>query len=471
MHLPGTSAVLSRDLRERSAVVGRASGIFYHTESGERILDGCGGSGVACLGYGDERMKASIAAQMEHVPYCHSHFFTTPISERLSKAIVETTGGKMANLLTLSSGSEAVEAALKLARQYFLELPDPQPQRKLFIARQPSYHGATLSTLAVGGHVTRRAPFEPMLLPGMGKVSLCRAWRGMGETESASVYIARLAAELEAEFERLGPENVCAFIGETVTGASTGCVAAVEGYWQMIQGVCQKHGALLILDEVMCGMGRTGTMHAWEQEGIVPNIQVIGKGMGAGYIPVSGVLLDHEVRDTLASGSGKFSHGQSFQAHPVACAAALSVQRIIREDELLSNVCAMGNILEDLLRRYVGSHRLVGDIRGRGLFWAIEFVEDKTSARPFPAQRNVGYAFCAAALRAPYYLSVYPGKGTIDGIVGDHILLAPAYVITHEEVKLLVGTLAAAVVSFFDKAMGPSDVPSDDEMQASAVAW
>lgn len=456
INVQATSAVLSRNLRERIPAISRGVGIYYYTEDGRQLIDACGGSAVACVGHDNARVKAAIAKQMDSVPYCHSQFFTTHTSEKLARNVVASTDGKMARLLTLSSGSEAVEAALKVARQYYLELPDPQPGRIHFIARSPSYHGATLRTLAVGGHLSRRAPFEPILSDNSGKVSQCNIYRGLRPGESTKAYVARLSKELDDAFSGFPVRTVCAFVAETVTGASTGSVPPAEGYFAAVKEVCEKHGALLILDEVMCGMGRTGTMHAWQQESVVPNIQVIGKGFGAGYIPISGVLIDHEVNQVLESGSAKFSHGQSFQAHPSACAAALEIQHIIHEEDLLANVRSMGHLLASSLQEKIGSHPKVGNIRGRGLLWSVEFVNDKLTREPFPPEWNVGYSVHELAIREPHNMCLYPGKGTIDGMSGDHVLISPPYNVTPIEINMIVERLASVISDFFseDKELG-----------------
>jgi adenosylmethionine-8-amino-7-oxononanoate aminotransferase len=360
LNAQAASAVLSRNLRQQIPTITRAAGTYYYTDDGRQLIDACGGSAVACLGHDNARVKAAVQKQMDSVPYCHSQFFTTHTSEKLATKVITSTDGKMARLLTLSSGSEALEAALKVARQYYLELPDPQPRRIHFIARSTSYHGATLKALGLGGHLSRRALFEPILPDNSVKVSQCNTYRQLRPGESSKAYVARLANELDDAFSRFPIGTVCGFVVETVTGASTGSVPPAEGYFAAVKEVCKKHGALLILDEVMCGIGRTGTMHAWQQENVVPNIQVIGKGFGAGYIPISGVLIDHDVNKVLESGSGKFSHGQSFQAHPSACAAALEVQNIIHEEDLLANVRAMGSRLSSSLQAKIGSHPKVG---------------------------------------------------------------------------------------------------------------
>lgn len=260
---------------------------------------------------------------------------------------------------------------MKLARQYYLELSTPQPQRTRFIARQPSFHGSTLGALAVGGHKSRRDPFEPLLAQHTSHVSPCYAYRGKKANETDAAYVARLAAELEAEFQRVGPENVCAFIAEPVVGAAIGAVPAVAGYFPAMKTVCERHGALLILDEIMCGMGRSGTLHAWEQESVVPDIQTIGKGLGGGYAPASGLLINDRVVQALDKGSGAFRHGQTYQGHAISCAAALAVQRVIQEEGLLANVRNMGESLGSQLAQRLGTHPNVGDIRGKGLFWGV----------------------------------------------------------------------------------------------------
>lgn len=382
------SALLHRNTRfiPKKAIGGKGSYLFL--EDGQRVLDSTGGAAVSCLGHGNDKINAAVINQIKQLSYCHTAFFGTQVSEDLAQFLVASTGGKLSKLYVVSSGSEAVEAALKLARQYYLELPTPQPKRTRFIARLPSYHGITLGALSVGGHVSRREPFEPLLGQNTSHVSPCFAYRGKKEHESDADYVARLAAELDAEFQRVGPENVCAFIAEPVVGAvcfpsyfypvpmltetqALGCVPAVPGYFPAMKAVCERYGALFILDEVMSGMGRCGTLHAWEQEGIVPDIQTIGKGFGGGYVPVSGVLMADNIVQAMDKGTGVFRHGQTYQGHPVACAAALAVQRVIQEENLLANVREMGAYLESQLKGRLGSHPYVGDIRGKGLFWGV----------------------------------------------------------------------------------------------------
>ncbi|ODM21906.1 hypothetical protein SI65_02750 [Aspergillus cristatus] len=447
--VPSTSAVLHRDTRfiPKKAIGGKGSYIFL--EDGQKVLDSTGGAAVSCLGHGNEKVKKAVIKQINELSYCHSAFFGTQASEDLARLLVDSTGGKLSKLYVSSSGSEAVEAALKLSRQYYLELPTPQPQRTRFISRRPSYHGITLGALGAGGHPLRREPFEPLLAQNTSHVSPCFAYRGKQKGESDEEYVARLAAELDAEFQRVGPDTVCAFIAEPVVGASLGCVPAVPGYFQAMKAVCQRYGALFILDEVMSGMGRCGTLHAWEQEGVVPDIQTIAKGLGGGYAPISGVLIAEHIVQTMDKGTGAFRHFQTYQGHPIACAAALAVQRVIQEENLLENVKKMGDYLEQGLKERLGGHPYVGDIRGKGLFWGIEFVKDKDTKEPFDPAMGIAAQVQGTGLSPGYGISLYAAGGTVDGIRGDHILLAPPFNVSKEEIDFIVDTTVKVVEDVF----------------------
>jgi adenosylmethionine-8-amino-7-oxononanoate aminotransferase len=439
------SSVLHRRLDEAFplAVSGKDSRLVL--DDGQELIDGSGGAAVACIGHGEARVAEAIGRQAASVAYVHSGFFSTAAAEALAELILEGQPGGLTRALFVSSGSEAMEAALKLARQYYLE--SGQPERVHFIGRRQSYHGATLATLGVGGHAARRAPYLPLLAPAFSRVSPCFAYRYRGAGEDDAAYVARLAAELEAEFQAVGPHRVAAFCAETMVGAATGCVTAVPGYFAAMRQVCDRHGALLILDEVMCGMGRTGHAHAWEAEGVVPDIQAVGKGLGGGYQPIGAILVGARVVAALEAGSGGFAHGQTYQAHPVACAGALEVQRIIREQNLVANAARLGERLGEGLRAAFGQHPHVGDVRGRGLFWALEFVRDRESRRSFDPGDLVAERVKACAFDAG--LLVYPGTGTADGRVGDHILLAPAFNMPDAELDLMVERLDTAIHAAF----------------------
>jgi len=434
------SRVLHRSGAIPPVAVG-GEGIRLRLSGGRAVIDASGGAAVACIGHGNRRVAEAIARQAGAMAYAHTSTFSSEPAERLADLLLDGTPGGLTHAYFCSSGSEGTEAALKLARQYFVEVG--QQQRTRFIARRQSYHGNTLGALAAGGNRMRRAPYEALLSPAFSHVSPCFAYRFKRNDESGAQYVNRLAEELEEEFRRLGPETVIAFIAEPVVGATAGCVAALPGYFERVRAVCDRHGALLVLDEVMCGMGRTGTTHAWEQEGVAPDIQVVGKGLGGGYQPIAGILVAGRIVAAIRGGSGGFMHGHTYQAHPVACAGALEVQRIIREDALVANVRRMGGRLEQALTERLGNHPHIGDIRGRGLFWAIEFVADRASRAVFDPALRVNERVKRAVLAEG--AAIYPMGGTIDGRQGDHVIVAPPYTVTEDEIAEIVDRVGRGV--------------------------
>jgi len=436
-----TSRVMHRSLRETPPKAVGGDGMWLVSEDGSRVLDASGGAAVSCLGHQHPRVLDAISRQASKLAYAHTGFFSSEPAEALAEHLVGHEPGGLAYAYFVSGGSEAIEAAIKLARQYFVE--SGQPQRQRFIARRQSYHGNTLGALAAGGNAWRREPYAPLLSQAFSHVTPAFAYHEMRDGESEADFVARLAGELEAEFQRLGPDTVAAFIAEPVVGATAGCVPAPEGYFRAISDICSRHGALLILDEIMCGMGRTGTLHAWEQEGIAPDIQTIAKGLGGGYQPIGAMLASADIIDTIRQGSGAFQHGHTYLAHPLACAAALEVQRIIGEERLLDQVKALGHHLERRLTERFGNHRHVGDIRGRGLFWAIELVADRASREPFDPALKLNQKIKAAAFESG--LACYPAGGTVDGRSGDHVLLAPPYIATADDIDMIVDRLGHAV--------------------------
>jgi adenosylmethionine-8-amino-7-oxononanoate aminotransferase len=435
------SRIIHRSLRTEPEVATGGQGMHLFGADGRRILDGSGGAAVACLGHGHPDVLAAMAAQAQRLSYAHTVFFTTEAAEELAEMLVGHEPGGLSHVYFTSSGSEGAEAALKLARQYFTEIGEPQRTR--VIARRQSYHGNTLGALAAGGNMMRRALYEPLLSPSFSHVSPAFAYRFRRDDETEAEFSARLADELEAEFQRVGPHTVMAFCAETVVGATSGCVPAPEGYFRAVRKICDRHGALLILDEVMCGMGRCGTTHAWEAEGAAPDIQIVAKGLGGGYQPIGAILAQGRIVDALRDGSGAFMHGHTYQAHPVACAAALAVQKVILDQDLVANVRTTGARLEQGLTERFGNHRHVGDVRGRGLFWALEFVADRAAKTPFdPAQRMSERVKDAAFARG---LACYPMNGTIDGKRGDHVILAPPYIATAEDIDTIIARIGDAV--------------------------
>ncbi len=437
------SRVLHRSLRETPPIAIGGEGVWLIAEDGRRVLDASGGAAVSCLGHQHPRILEAMARQASKLAYAHTAFFSSEPAEALADHLVGSEPGGLSYAYFVCGGSEAIEAAIKLARQYFVE--SGQPQRQRFIARRQSYHGNTLGALAAGGNAWRRAPYAPLLSSAFSHVTPAFAYHEKRDDESESDFVARLAAELETEFQRLGPDTVAAFVAEPVVGATAGCVPAPEGYFRSVREICNRHGALLILDEVMCGMGRTGTTHAWEQEGIAPDIQAIAKGLGGGYQPIGAMLASGKIIDTIRQGSGAFQHGHTYLAHPMACAAALEVQRVIGEDKLLDRVRELGRHLERRLTERFGNHRHVGDIRGRGLFQSIELVEDRATRKPFDPGVKLNHKIKAAAFEGG--LACYPAGGTVDGRSGDHVLLAPPYIATTEDIDMIVDRLGAAVDS------------------------
>jgi len=436
--------VFHRDLRQAYPVAVRGDGVYLIDAEGKRYLDASGGAAVSCLGHSDRAVVDAIKAQLDRLPFAHTSFFTNEPMERLADALVARAPAGLSHAYFVSGGSEAMEAALKLARQYFLEVG--QPQRRHVIARRQSYHGNTLGALAAGGNLWRRRQYEPLLFPAT-HVSPCYAYRDRGADETEEAYAARLADELDSAIHTLGPGSVIAFCAETVAGATLGAVPPVPGYFRRIREVCDRHGVLLILDEVMCGMGRTGAMFACEQEQVVPDIVCIAKGLGAGYQPIGAAIVSSRIVEALRDGSGFFQHGHTYLGHAAACAGAFAVQEAIRERDLLGNVRRMGALLERKLRERFGRHPHVGDIRGRGLFWGLELVLDRATKQPFDSVLRMHARVKARALARG--LVCYPMGGTIDGRQGDHILLAPPFIVDETHLDEIIDKLSAAVDDAF----------------------
>lgn len=432
--------VLHRSLRQMPPVAVRGQGVWVYDSAGRAYLDGSGGAAVSCLGHNHPDIQAAMHAQIDALAYAHTSFFTTEVAEQLAARLVADAPPGISHAYFVSGGSEAVEAALKMARQYFVEIG--QPQRRRIVARRQSYHGNTLGALAVGGNAWRRAQFAPLLID-VEHVSPCYAYRDQREGESPEQYGERLAQELEQTFEKLGPDTVMAFVAEPVVGATSGAVTAVPGYFRRIREVCDRHGVLLIADEVMCGMGRTGTLYAVEQEGIVPDLITIAKGLGGGYQPIGAVMAQGRIVDAMQQGSGFFQHGHTYLGHAVACAASLAVQDVIHRDKLLQRVREQGAGLRQRLEQALGAHPNVGDIRGRGLFMGIELVQDRATKQTFDPALSLHARIKREAMAQG--LMVYPMGGTIDGRHGDHVLLAPPFIISDDELDQLTERLVGAI--------------------------
>lgn len=434
------SRVFHRNPRQAYPVAVRGEGAYLIDRDGKRYLDASGGAAVSCLGHSDAEVIAAIGRQLATLPFAHTSFFSNEPLEALADALVSRAPRPLEKAYFVSGGSEAMEAALKIARQYFVERGELQ--RCHVIARRQSYHGNTLGALAIGGNAARRRSFEPLLFAA-SHVSPCYPYRERLADESDEQYAGRLAAELEAEFTRLGGQRVIAFVAETVAGATLGAVPPVPGYLSRVREICERHGALLILDEVMCGMGRCGTLWAFEAEGVVPDLVAVAKGLGAGYQPIGAVIVTRQIFDAVLNGSGHLQHGHTYLGHAAACAGALAVQHRLHEGGLLECVKPLGVLLESRLREAFADHPHVGEIRGRGLFWALEIVADRVSKEPFAPEQRLHARLKQEALAEG--LLCYPMGGAVDGVRGDHVLLAPPFIVAPEQLDEMVAKLNAAL--------------------------
>lgn len=432
--------IFGRTTRGTLPTAVKGDGCYLIDSNGKRYFDGSGGAAVSCLGHSDPHVRQALHKQIDQIEFAHTGFFTTEPAERLADRLIEKAPKGLDRVYLVSGGSEAVEAAIKLARQYFLEIGEPTRHR--VIARRQSYHGNTLGALAAGGNEWRRAQFAPLLVDTT-HISPCFEYRGKRDDESQYDYGQRVANELEEEILRVGPETVMAFMAEPVVGATAGAVPAVPGYYKRIREICDKYGVLLILDEVMCGMGRTGHLFSIEADGVSADMITIAKGLGAGYQPIGALLTSQEIYDAVAAGSGFFQHGHTYLGHPIAAAAANAVLDVIFEQNLLARVQEQGTKLDAALRQTFGDHPHIGDIRGRGLFRGIELVADRATKAPFDPSLKLHAKIKADAMVEG--LICYPMGGTIDGQRGDHVLLAPPFIISDDQIEEVVSKLHRAI--------------------------
>ncbi len=450
--MTSNNPVMQRTSRHNLATIAGGDGMFLIDNQGNRYLDACGGAAVSCLGHSNQRVKQAIIDQVNEVAFAHTGFFTNSPQEQLAKHLLEHSYGDFSQVYFVSGGSEAIETSLKLTRQYFLE--SGKTDKRLFIARKQSYHGSTLGALAIGGNLWRRKPFDPLLVEGH-HISACNEYRDQRDDETAFEYGQRIANELESKILALGKDNVAAFVAETVVGATSGCLTPPKGYFKRIREICDQYDVLLILDEIMCGMGRTGTLHACEQEGIQGDIQTVAKGIAAGYQPLGAVLISDKIVKAIDNGSGFFQHGHTYIGHPTACAAGYATQLEIQERDLLSNVKKQGLNLNQSLHEAFNDDALladhVGDIRGRGLFIGIELVADRTSKQTFDPNLKLHAKIKKTALEN--HLMIYPMGGTIDGVSGDHILLAPPFILDEGNVAQITERLSKTLRSVIGEAI------------------
>ena len=439
--MAASHSVFGRTPRASLPTAVAGDGIYLIDSEGNRYLDACGGAAVSCLGHTPKRVIDRACEQLQQLAFAHTGFFTSEPAEQLAKVLVDQAPDGIDHVYFVSGGSEAVEAALKLARQYFLEIG--QPDRTHVIGRKQSYHGNTLGALGSGGNQWRRRQFEPLLPTHMSHISPCHYYRWAEAGETPFDYGQRVANELEQEILRIGEGRVAAFVAEPVVGATMGAVPAVDGYYTRIREICDQYGVLLILDEVMCGMGRTGHLYACDHDQIKPDMLCIAKGLGAGIQPIGAMLCQDFIYQAIVDGSGFFQHGHTYMGHPTACAAGLAVMEELTKTGMMQHVQSMGTLLQASLNDTLGAHPWVGDIRGRGLFVGVELVSDKeTKAALDP---NLKTAAQIKKVAMTHGLMCYPMSGTIDGQSGDHVLLAPPFIIEAADIQVITDKLLLAI--------------------------
>lgn len=428
-----TGHVFYRKLGRARPMISHGHGVYLYDQSGKQYIDGSGGPLVVNVGHGRAEVVAAIARQAQAAAYVHATMFTSRPLEQYAAALAEITPLPDPRFYFLSSGSEVVEGALKLARQ--IQMARGENDRDVIISRHFSYHGTTLGALAASGRPGLRAPYLGMLKDGP-HIDPPYPYR---RDESGEA----LAGRLEDAIQAHGPGRVAAFIAEPISGASLGAAAPPDDYWPSIRAICDHYGVLLIADEVLTGMGRTGAWWAIDHWQVTPDILVTSKGAAGGYFPLGLIAAARKDVDAIRQTLGDFNHGGTFSHHAVGTAAGLATLRILQDEKLVEKSAAVGRRLGEKLRRALGDHPHVGDVRGRGLFWALELVEDRTTKTPFPAERRLAPAVWQRAFDLG--LIVYTSQGCADGRNGDLVMLGPPLIINDDQVDAVVERLARAV--------------------------
>jgi len=437
------SSLFPRSFHKSYPQAVRGKGCYIWTADGKKYLDAAGGAAVVSIGHGVAAIGRAMAEQAKKLAFAHTSQFHTEIAEQLAARLLDLAplafrhGGRV---YFTSGGSEATETALKLARKYFLECGEAARTR--IVSRRQSYHGSTLGALAVSGNAARRAPYAA-LLAEWGHIAPCYCYRCPLGLTYPSCDVA-CAEELEQLATRAAPKTIAAFIFEPVVGATLGAVVPPDGYLQRIAAICRRHGILLIADEVMTGMGRTGACFAVEHWGIEPDMILVGKGVASGYAPLGGVLVSPKIVEAIARGSGVFEHGFTYQAHPVSMAAGVAVLDYIRQQGLFERVAPAGREMLQALAP-LAQHPHVGDVRGMGLLVGVELVRDRVTRAPFSHTAGVAERVRQAALAEG--VTTYPIQGCVDGEDGDHLLLAPPFIISPRQIHEVTRALTVAIDS------------------------
>jgi adenosylmethionine-8-amino-7-oxononanoate aminotransferase len=416
----------------------RARGVYMWDHTGKDYIDGSSGAMICNIGYGNPRIESAIAAQAKHTFFAYRLHFENEPAVRLAMELADCSAPHLNRVFYVSGGSEAVESAMKLCRQYYHGRGEGS--RHLFISRKPSYHGSTLGALALTSYAPLEIPFRPLIksYPKIPAPYCYRCVYGLTHPDCACA----CARELERIILETGPENVAAFVVEPVVGASIGALDPPNDYFGLVQDICRKYGIMLILDEVMTGFGRTGRMFAYEHWDVKADIVALSKGMASGYYPLGAVIASDQIVDDVLAHDG-FAHGHTYAGNPMACAVGLEVLRIIREEKLSDNAARMGSVLKAGLEDLAGLHPMIGQVRGLGLLLAVELVEDRSSRRPFPAERKMAETLTNLAYEEG--LIVYP-RHCINGLAGDHVLVAPPLIVNEEEINELLRRFESAMV-------------------------
>ena len=460
--VPHHTHVLHRSLTVELPRAVRAEGVYIYDRDGKAYLDASGGAAVSCLGHGHPAVIEAIKRQLDRMPYAHTAFFTNDPAEELADLLSEKAPGGEWRVYFLSGGSEANEAAIKLARQ--IQIERGQETRDHIISRRQSYHGSTIGCMSISGRTPMLGgphpspnPFAPLFMPTARKIVPCYEYRWRRPHESEEDYTRRVAGALEDAILDIGPERVFAFIAETVVGATLGAVPPTKGYFRAIREICDKYGVLLIIDEVMCGMGRCGTLFAFEQDDFVPDIITLAKGLGGGYQPIGAMMVREEIVAEIEKKSGAFAHGHTYVGHATACAAGAAVLKVFDESGLVARSAAMGERLYAMLKERFGEHPHIGDIRGRAMFRGLELVADRESKEPFPPSWKLAARIKMKAME--HGLICYPMSGTKDRFSGDHVLLAPPFIMEERHMTELVDKLSRAI----DDAIAEARAQAGDE--------
>ncbi len=417
-----------------------ARGSYLHDAAGKTYIDGSGGPAVYCIGHANAEVNQAIKDQLDRIAHGYRYNFTSDALEELTEIIGARCGGSLGHMVFVTGGSEAVESCLKLALQY--QTAVGRTSRRRFIARERSWHGNTLGALSVSGFVERQAAFEGALMPVV-RLSPANEYRPIGDAVTPEEAGAAAARELEEAILSAGPETIAAFIFEPVVGAAGGCVPAPPGYARAVRAICDRHGVVMIADEVMCGAGRCGTWRALERDGVEPDVMSVAKGLAGGYLPLGAAVYGAKVNQAIMAAHGGPMTGHTFTGHTAACAAGVAVQKIVAREKLVERVAGNEAGLKAMIAEALAGVEAVGDIRGRGHFIGTELVADRKTRQPFAAARKLFLKIRAQTLENG--LICYPVGGNVDGVNGDVVILAPPYNASAAELTEMVDKMATSI--------------------------